>query len=60
MASNSWKTYKTAVEAFIHFCLIYKFCNIWLASVDEIAIFIAFLSYKMGWNGTRVDVCCGT
>ena len=46
MASNSWKTYKTAVEAFIQFRLIYKFGNIWPASVDEIAIFIAFLSYK--------------
>jgi hypothetical protein len=46
MASNSWKTYKTAVEAFIQFRLIYKFGNIWPASVDEIAIFNAFLSYK--------------
>jgi len=46
MASNSWKTYKTAVEAFIKSRLIYKFGNIWPASVDEIAICIAFLSYK--------------
>jgi len=40
MASNSWKTYKTAVEAFIQFRLIYKFGNIWPASVDEIAIYL--------------------
>jgi hypothetical protein len=33
MASNPWKTYKTAVEAFIQFRLIYKFGNIWPASV---------------------------
>ena len=46
MTSNPWKTYKTAVEAFIQFRLIYKFGNIWPALVDEIAICIAFLSYK--------------
>jgi hypothetical protein len=34
MASNSWKTYKTALEAFIQFRLIYKFGNIWPADIS--------------------------
>jgi len=46
MASNSWITYKTAIEAFNQFRLIYKFGNIWPASVDEIEKYIAFLSYN--------------
>ncbi|CAC5366987.1 unnamed protein product [Mytilus coruscus] len=46
MASNSWKTYKTAVECFKKCRIIYNYFDIWPVPIDKIAQFIAYLSYK--------------
>ena len=46
MASNSWKTYKTAVDSFKTFRNGYFLEDIWPAPIDHIAKFIAYLSYK--------------
>ena len=44
MAYSSWKTYKTAVDAFHTFRLLYNLENIWPVSIDTIAHFIGYLS----------------
>ncbi|CAG2209864.1 unnamed protein product [Mytilus edulis] len=54
MASNSWKTYKTAVECFKKFRFIYNYRDIWPVPIDEIAQFIAYLSYK-GFSASTVS-----
>ncbi|CAC5358046.1 unnamed protein product [Mytilus coruscus] len=46
MASNSWKTYKTAEECFKKFRIIYNYFDIWPVPIDEIALYIAYLSYE--------------
>ncbi|VDI82774.1 Hypothetical predicted protein [Mytilus galloprovincialis] len=54
MAPNSWKTYKTAVECFKKFRIIYNYRHIWPVPIDEIAQFIAYLSYK-GFSASTVS-----
>lgn len=49
MSTNSWKTYKTAVDSFNYFRIFYGFDDILPAPVDHIYIiaqFIAYLSHK--------------
>lgn len=46
MAYSSWKTYKTAVDAFHTFRLLYNLENIWPVPIDTIAHFIGYLSLK--------------
>ena len=46
MASNSWKTNKTAVDSFKNFRNFYHLGEICPATVDHIAKFIAFSSNK--------------
>ncbi|CAC5380841.1 unnamed protein product [Mytilus coruscus] len=54
MAPNSWKTYKTAVECLKKFRIIYNYRDIWPVPIDEIAQFIAYLSYK-GFSASTVS-----
>ncbi|CAG2195652.1 unnamed protein product [Mytilus edulis] len=54
MAPNSWKTYKTAVECLKKFRIIYNNRDIWPVPIDEIAQFIAYLSYK-GFSASTVS-----
>ena len=43
MFTNSWKTYKTAVDSFNFFRISYGFDDILPAPVDHIARFIVYL-----------------
>ena len=46
MAAGSWKTYGTAVCSFNNFRKLYRLDLIWLAPLDSLAQFIAYLSHK--------------
>lgn len=46
LSTNTWKTYKTAENCFNNFRALYGFPNSWPVPVDELAQFIAFLSFN--------------
>lgn len=59
LASNTWKTYNSAVEALAKFRLQYDLDNFWPVPLDHLLKFIAYLSYENFSSSTATTYISG-
>ena len=59
MATNTWKTYTTAVDSVNRFRHEYSFTNGWPVSIEELMNYIAYLSYSGLSSSTIVTYISG-